>query len=98
MTSQHPESRRLTAAASAILSRALDLADFQGRSELQDQAPYAFVTGGSRFVLDLVVLAEVASSSTAAGPFPIGVIALGEQSDPLGEVIVWVSDGYLSGL
>lgn len=98
MTSQHLGSRRLTAAESAILSRALDLADFQGRSELQDQVTHAVVTGGSRFVLDLIVLAVVAPSSAGAGPIPTRVVALGEQSDPLGLVIVWVADGYLSGL
>lgn len=85
-------------AESAILSRALDLADFQGRSELQDQVMHAAVTGGSRFVFDLAVLAEVAPSSAGPGPIPTRVLVLGDQGDPLGEVIVWVADGYLSGL
>lgn len=85
-------------AESAVLSKALDLADFQGRSELQDQVTHAAVTGGSRFVLDIFVAAEVAPSSAGAGPIPTRVLVLGDQGDPLGEVIVWVADGYLSGL
>jgi hypothetical protein len=85
-------------AETAILSRALDLADFQGRSELLDQVTHAAVTGGSRFVLDLVVPAEVGPSLAGPGPIPTRVLVLGNQGDPLGEVVVWVADGYLSGL
>jgi hypothetical protein len=59
---------------------------------------HAAVTGGSRFVLDLVVVAEIAPSIAETGPIPTRVLVQGGQGDLPGEVIVWVTDGYLSGL
>ena len=82
MSPQHPDLRGLTVAESAVLRRALDLADFEGRSELCGQVPQVSVTGGSRFVLDLVVPEEVVPSVARSGPIPTRVLVLGEFESP----------------
>lgn len=98
MRIQQTGSRNLTEIERKVLSRALDLAEFQGGSELQNQVSHAVVTGGTEFVLDLFVVGEITPSSVGSGPIPTRVLARSDCGALLGEVIVWVADGYLSGL
>lgn len=82
----------------ALLEAVLGLQPFAGRDQLQAQLGRVAVAGGAPFQLDLVVAAEVAPSDAGTGPIPTRAVVVDDHGEPVGEVIVWVTDGYLSGL
>ena len=65
---------------------------------MQAQIPHLVVVDGSALQLELAVAAEIEASEAATGPIPTRCVALDLNGEMAGEVIVWVRDGYLSGL
>jgi len=82
----------------ALLGAVLGLKPFDGRLQLEAQLNHVAVIGGSPFQLDLIVVGELPTSSVRTGPIPTRAVVVDGVSQPTGEVIVWVADGYLSGL
>lgn len=93
-----PDSRPLEEAERELLLTVLNLAEFEGQGELLDQVLHAVVTGGAAFHLDLAVPAKIRRSRTSDGPVPVRAAVADPDGTPLGEVLLWVTHGYLSGL
>jgi hypothetical protein len=55
------------------------------------------VRGGITTFLDLSVNEAVAPSAAADGPIPARVL-VEEEDKEIGEILVWVTDGFLSGI
>jgi hypothetical protein len=55
------------------------------------------VTGGLATLLDLAVDGFHRASSPN-GPVPVRALAEGPAGEPLGEIVVWVKNGFLPGL
>jgi hypothetical protein len=87
----------MTAAERALVEHVIGLRPFPGSAELRAQVEHAVVVSGTQTQLDLAVLAEMAPS-VGDGPIPTRAVVVGSAGDPTGELIVWVSNGYLSGL
>jgi len=49
-------------------------------------------------MLDLAVDRAAPAAHVEDGPLPIRAIVVGPHEEPCGEVLVWISDGYLDGL
>jgi hypothetical protein len=49
-------------------------------------------------MLELSVPDDAPSVSLSDGPLPVRAIATDETGGPIGEVLVWISAGYLSAL
>lgn len=98
MTPTPAELRVLTDRERGLLKSVLALADFPGRSDLAQQVDHARVSGGQPLILDLVVVAEIRPADLPSGPIPTRAVVSDAANQPLGEVIIWVQDGYLSGL
>lgn len=67
------------------------------REFLRFQASHAQVAGGPITMLTLKV-AEGARLNLSDGPLPVRTEVCDQAGDSIGEIIVWVSDGYLSAL
>ena len=88
----------LTAQVRALLRFVLDEADFPGRTELQNQAPSVIVTGGPLTMLDLRVTGPARASIFKDGPIPVSIVAVDQAGVSMGELLIWVTHGYLSAL
>jgi hypothetical protein len=81
----------------AVLHRILDGAQFPGARELSAQVDGARVVGGLPTFLDLAAAPSARPSSCKDGPVPLRPVV--EPDDEVeGELLVWVTGGYLSGL
>jgi hypothetical protein len=80
-----------------LLLRVLESASFPGSEDLRAQIPFVEVTGGPITLLDLAVGAGP-KSAARNGPIPIRAIVTSYTGEPAGELLLWVKDGYLSGL
>ena len=92
----HENSRPLTSGARLLLSRILT-ADVPGGAQLRDQIPLIEVVGGPLTLLELAPVAPVAPAPVADVPLPVSVTVL-QTGVPVGELLVWVTNGVLSGL
>ena len=81
-----------------VLRAVLTPAAFPGRDELLAQAGTAEVVGGPLTMLDLRVGPGPAVSPCPDGPVPVSAIVVDADAAPVGELLVWVEAGYLSGL
>jgi hypothetical protein len=81
-----------------LLYKILSRSRLGGGAELLAQIPSTRVSGGRATLLELNVADDASPSSSPDGPVPVRALAEGPRGDPLGEVIVWVSGGFLSGL
>jgi hypothetical protein len=92
------ETRDLDADEVALLERILAAASVDVFPELSRQVPYTTVRGGIPTLLDLAVDPSAPVAQVDNGPLPIRALVVGPHEEPRGEVLVWISDGYLSGL
>ena len=88
--------RDLDLAARAILSKIVDSAP-QDRDSLRCQVSHTRVAGGPITMLAL----EAATGprlNLPDGPLPLRAEVRAQTGQPIGEIIVWISDGRLSAL
>jgi hypothetical protein len=88
----------LTEQVRELLRHVLGKADFPGSDELFQQASSVNVVGGPVTMLDLRVTAPSSASAFTDGPIPLSVMVVDPADVALGELLVWVDDGYLSSL
>jgi hypothetical protein len=81
-----------------LLRHVLGEADFPGSDELVQQASSVNVVGGPVTMLELRVTAPRSASAFTDGPIPLSVMVLDPADVSLGELLIWVNDGYLSSL
>jgi hypothetical protein len=65
---------------------------------LYKQSTVAEVLGGPLTMLELVVPHSQASALIPDGPLPVRAVAFDDDGSALGELVVWVSGGYLSAI
>jgi hypothetical protein len=88
----------LTEQVREILRQVLGKADFPGSDELFQQASSVNVVGGPVTMLDLRVNAQGPASAFTDGPIPLSVMVMDSADVATGELLIWVSRGYLSSL
>ncbi len=94
------EPRPLKPEETAVIRALLDHADFDGRAELFEQLPVAEVVGRCGCgcaTVDLAVGKEPAAGIEHQ-PIPNQATVLDEAGEPIGGVLLFVSDGFLSQL
>lgn len=65
---------------------------------LHRQSIAAVVTGGPITMRELAIPQSLAPAPLPNGPLPVRAVARDDDGTPLGEVLVWVSGGYLSAI
>ncbi len=90
--------RNLSPDESGLLLTFLETRSFPGADALAAQVGLAQVDGGIPTLLDLIVDPSATPSVCADGPVPGRALVDGPGGEPVGEILVWVKDGYLSGL
>lgn len=88
----------LTEQVRELLRQVLGKADFPGSDELFQQASSVNVVGGQVTMLDLRVTAPRPASAFTDGPVPLSLMVMDSADAALGELLIWVNDGYLSSL
>jgi hypothetical protein len=79
--------------------RVFEAASFTGAAELRSQVVQAkVVVGDLPSFLDLQVESSAPASAFRDGPIPVRAFVEGPEGDYEGELMVWVTEGYLSGL
>jgi hypothetical protein len=69
----------------------------RGEAELlYEQSVVAKIHGGPLTMRELAIPASARPASILDGPLPVRAFASDEIGNLLGELLVWVSDGYLS--
>ncbi|MFI6171158.1 hypothetical protein ACIBCN_30565 [Nocardia sp. NPDC051052] len=90
--------RELTPIEFAIIDRFVRSANLRGRDELLVQLGTASAAPTSaKWIIDIKVSADVPKIDISNGPLPVGANVFSE-GDYQGEILVWVTDGLLSGL
>jgi hypothetical protein len=92
------ERRELDSNERQILETILRQWSAPGVEELQLQVPGTVVVGGLPTLLDLEMDKSLPSASLKDGPVQTRAIVVGSDDAPEGEILIWVRDGYLSGL
>jgi len=92
------DDRDLDANELALLKRVLAAKSVDAVRELSWQVPYTTVRGGIPTLLDLAVDRAAPAAHVEDGPLPVRAMIVGPHEEPCGEVLVWISDGYLDGL
>jgi hypothetical protein len=90
--------RPLAADEREVLLRILQNEAFEGSPELIQQVSHTQVVGGVPTLLDLGVSSEAPRSVLEDGPIPVRAFVRDANGGTIGEVLVWVTGGYLSGL
>jgi hypothetical protein len=82
-----------------VTLRVLREAPFRGQTELLAQVPLLQIDGGPITFLGLVVDRSAAPRSDFGdGPAPGFAGVFGEDAAPMGTLLLWIKDGYLSAL
>jgi hypothetical protein len=82
----------------SVIKTVLQLLPFDGRESLITQADTVeTVSGGSVTDLQLHHRKPIPTSSTPDGPIPVRALVR-EDGQDIGELLIWVSAGYLSSL
>ena len=92
--------RPLTGRETEILNSLLS-ADFAGAQQLRAQVPHTEVVatwGEASPSVDLRVAPACKRADIADGEVPVDAQVHDTQGDYTGEITVWVTDGYLSGI
>lgn len=92
------EPRDLSAHERALLWLLLRSDAFPGAEQLASQVDAARVVGGLPTLLDLEVRRTSPASSVANGPALLRAYVESLTGEIEGELLVWIVDGYLSGL
>jgi hypothetical protein len=90
--------RELTSIEQGLLRRVIAAVPFPGSEELLAQIPETKVVGGLPMSLHLFAERSAPRAPCKDGPIPVRAIAEGGKGQPLGEMFVWVKDGYLDAL
>lgn len=91
--------RRLSLSELAVVLWVLRaLPDRVAAEQLYQQSIAAAVKGGPLTMLELAVPPSVAPVSVSDGPLPVRTAAYDHDGTPLGELLVWMSGGYLSAI
>ena len=92
--------RPLAPVEESVLLRYLAGSGTPGGDVLTAQIPYVTVVGGATPTIDLVVDADKAEpvQIDTRGPLQPRMFAVGPSLEIWGEIMIWVTDGYLSGL
>lgn len=93
-----PAARPLSERERAILSVVLADPRTPDSILLQRQLGAARVTSGLPTFVDIEVTDSTDRADSPDGPLPIRTIVTDECGATVGEILVWVSQGYLSGL
>lgn len=88
----------LTEQVRELLRHVLGEADFPGCAELLQQVSSVNVVGGPVTMLDLRVTGPTSASAFTDGPIPLSAMVLDATGVTLGELLIWVNDGYISSL
>ena len=80
------------------LQRILGGATFPGAPELMAQVDEARIVGGLPDFLDFEVAPSAERATADDGPIPGRWFVHDQHGEDEGELLVWVEDGYLSGL
>jgi hypothetical protein len=90
--------KELEGQARLLISKVVSHGEFTGQAELIAQVPFLTIVGGPVTFLDLAVdRSKAAPSLFQNAPTPGNAWAV-EGDNPLGVILVWVTDGYLSAL
>lgn len=95
MTSD-PNERELTSSERAIVEKILNAYGDRKLIEQLDDA--VIVIGRLPMFLDLEVSTPKAKSVAPNGPIPVQAIVRSEDGYDYGEILVWVRDGFLTGI
>jgi hypothetical protein len=82
----------------ALLSLIIARADIPGCNELAHQVDGTHVSAGAVTMLELRVDAGLSQSSCPDGPIVIPAIVNGDDGLPMGELLLWVRNGYIDSL
>jgi hypothetical protein len=97
--SKASEIRPIDAREREIIGWILTKAQVSGADKLLEQLPSVAVKeGGTPTFLDLEVPAADPRADIEDGPLPVRALVDGETGELEGEILLWVSDGHLSGL
>ena len=75
-----------------------EMQDREVASALFHQACVATVEGGKPTMLDITVPATIGRSDAVDGPLPVRAVCYDESVGLVGELLIWVSGGFLSGI
>ena len=81
-----------------IISAVLDALPPPTTQELRGQLAMARVVGGRPTFLDLSIALAAPSAEFADGPLPVRALVTSSGSQLIGEILVWIQGGYLTGL
>lgn len=82
-----------------LVALVLSEASFGGQEQLVAQVPHLRIGGGRITFLRLLVDRSLAPrSSFERGPVPGSTWVFGDDESPIGTLLVWVDDGYISAL
>ena len=90
--------QELTEVEREVLLRILQSSSFPGRDELVAQVPGTRIAVGPVSFRDFVPDRSVAPSECPDGPVPVRALVEDAGGDPIGWILIWVEDGYLSAL
>lgn len=88
----------LTDSVRRLLGDVFQQADFPGSEELARQAMSSSVVGGPITMLEIRSDRTLGAAAFADGPIPLSMEVSNSAGDLIGELLVWVENGYLSGL
>ena len=88
----------MTAAVRGLVTRVIEQQEFAGKAELLAQVPNVQVVDGPVTFLNLAVDPTGAASEFREGPVPGQAWIVAEDGTTIGSLLVWVDDGYISGL
>lgn len=92
------EPRDLSRKELALLRLLLSVNTFPGAHELASQVEGTKVAGGLRTLLNLDAPRSALMAKRQDGPIPVRAFVQSPGGETVGEILVWVKDGYLSGL
>lgn len=98
MTGHASDSRDLDRDVRALLDAVLQRASFPGRDELIRQLADVQVVGGPITMLQLRVSGEAPRARLPDGPVPGSFVVGDPNGVSIGELLIWVRDGYLDSL
>ncbi len=88
----------LTPQVRELLDWILRQLDFPGSDEILQQVAHMTVVGGPITMLDLRITEPSPASAFADGPAPMSATVTDTAGEAVGELLVWLKDGYLDGL
>lgn len=91
-------SRPLTPEELSVVARILNDYSGPGAAALHQQLDSGVLVRGPITMLDVEVPEGVSPSAIPDGPLGVRAIVESPTAEPLGELIIWIHDGFLSGL